>query len=192
MDKRAVEREVRMLKRRLASLDRKLAEEMDEKVEDKKKSEDEMLMEEIESMEKRLAENEDEEVMDMEAEDELEDSEEDALLESLEDVSKQTEEELFDYSGKSDDQVQELLDVQDKAQDIENVVDQPASQQEGLDDIQKPVLARYMEASRRLDRVAEALEAKGGKFVKFAYRIDKIADAVDREIRQIKRASRRS
>ena len=179
MSKRELQREIRRMKRRLATLDKKLAGEYAEE-EKEMKSEDEELMEEIESMEAQLEDDEDE--VDEELEDEL--------IDSLEDVSKETEEELFEYSGKSDDQVQEILDVDEKGQDIETVVDKPESEQEALD-IEKPdtVLARYQEASRRLDRVAEALEAQGN--VKMAYRVDKVADTVDREIKKIKFASRR-
>ena len=40
---------------------------------------------------------------------------------------------------------------------------------------------RLHEASARLDRVAASIEARGGNWKKLAYRLDKIADAIDSE-----------
>jgi hypothetical protein len=46
--------------------------------------------------------------------------------------------------------------------------------------------ARLMQASERLDRVADYLETHGRK--ELAFRIDKIADAIDTHIMQSKEA----
>lgn len=80
-----------------------------------------------------------------------------------------------DHSG-----VEDLMGVKDLAEsgkdgDMLPTVDEQTEVDEG----DMIYASRLKEASSRLDRVASALEKRGGKWVKFAYRVDQMADAVD-------------
>lgn len=163
MDKHEILKQIRMLEAKLAEdddekeLEAMYSEDENDEMKETKKSEEEEIQEEIQAIEEQL-ESEDETIEEMH-ETEMEEELEDAL--KTDDTA-----ELFDYPK---DNVEELLDVEDKAQPVDTVVN-------------KPTLAKLKEASMRLDRVAEALEAKGGKWVKYAYRIDKLADMIDEQV----------
>ena len=75
------------------------------------------------------------------------------------------------------DVVEELMGVGDKAEDILDV----AKESSKFNDSEFIYASRLKEASQRLDNVAAELEKRGGAWKKFAFRVDRIADAVDTE-----------
>jgi len=115
----------------------------------------------------------------------------------LEDELLSMEEELgMDYR-RSQDEVENPVEESDKGliwddfDEVEKEIGGPEEKPEKPLDVVKDstkfneseyvTASRLKEASRRLDRVAAALESKGGKWVKYAYRIDKLADMLDAE-----------
>jgi len=120
------------------------------------------------------------------------------LAEMLESQTEEEEAEIAQDEEPVGELMHQDLDV------VEKIVDSPSTDSgEGGDVLpvvkeetevsEKDVTAsdeikyasRLKEASHRLDRVSSYLEKKGGKWVKIAYRLDKLADAIDGERRVV-------
>jgi len=80
------------------------------------------------------------------------------------------------------DEVEKLFNVQDETDsgpdgDVLPVVDKNTD----VDESDVGYTARLKEASYRLDRVCNYLEKKGGKWIKVAFRLDKLNNVIDGE-----------
>jgi len=76
------------------------------------------------------------------------------------------------------DAVADLMGVGDKGEDGLDAV----SEATDFSDSEFIYAKKLKEASSRLDRVATAVESRGGSWKRFAFHVDKISDAIDKEL----------
>jgi len=171
-------------------------------------SEEDDLESEIDIMLKRLSEDQDAE-LESEAQDivkednaDIDDatktsSEEESIAKSLMQLAQALSNPVEDDGilQQDHDEVQKVMDMEpDDGTDDGDDGDVLPVVQETTDFTESDYIpaSRLQEASARLDRVASALEKRGGKWVRYAFRVDKLADAIDGERkRQASRTRRR-
>lgn len=172
--------DMEQLEKRVAALESRLAVETEEDETKKEASRRNALLAEIASLESRLASDEDSDETSEEktaADEECDKEEKTAADEDMTDEEKTAS--LLDPDGIEEQITQDYLsEVQDIVHGTE-LTDAPSMNELA----RKAYVTKLKNASARLDRVAEYLEKHGRR--ELAFRVDKIADAVDSKIKAV-------